>query len=201
MPSTQFLYSRWLYLEFKKRLRCTLCASLLPLLSPNTKVLNLIGRNISAVKSQSDNYIKVCVVLALSSPDFPSISCLLWPYSHFQAYEIQQPSWVIQDRRLAWGGGLVKMIFPIKGSTGSAVVSVFATKEAGKYVIRQLGIQTVFGTASFPFLNPCLRFTHRSHSAADDIHLTGDPSIPLAGRELMIFEAKPTSALRNIPRI
>ena len=66
------------------------------------------------------------------------------------------------------------MIFPIKGSTGSAVVSVFATKEAGKYVIRQLGIQTVFGTASFPFLNPCSRFTHRSHSAADDIHLTGD---------------------------
>jgi hypothetical protein len=64
-----------------------------------------------------------------------------------QAYEMQQPSWVIQDRRLAWGGGFVKMIFPIKGSTGSAVVSVFATKEAGKYVIRQLGIQTVFGNA------------------------------------------------------
>ena len=40
------------------------------------------------------------------------------------------------------------MIFPIKGSTGSAVVSVYATKEAGKYVIRQLGIQTVFGIAS-----------------------------------------------------
>jgi hypothetical protein len=39
------------------------------------------------------------------------------------------------------------MIFPIKGSTGSAVVSVFATKEAGTYVLRQLGIQTVFGSA------------------------------------------------------
>lgn len=65
--------------------------------------------------------------------------------SPFQAYEIQQPSWVIDNRRLAWGGGFVKMIFPIKGSTGSAVVSVFATKEAGTYVLRQLGIQTVFG--------------------------------------------------------
>jgi hypothetical protein len=110
---------------------------------------------------------------------------------------MQQPSWVIQDRRLAWGGGFVKMIFPIKGSTGSAVVSVFATKEAGKYVIRQLGIQTVFGNAPFPtphptcdFVTPCI--------LADDVHLTGDPNIPLAGRELMIFEAKPKSSLTKV---
>jgi hypothetical protein len=107
--------------------------------------LNLIGRNISAVKSQSDNFIKVRLFLLFSglhshvnSADRDSV---------VQAYEIQQPSWIIQDRRLAWGGGFVKMIFPIKGSTGSAVVSVFATKEAGTYVLRQLGIQTVFGTA------------------------------------------------------
>jgi hypothetical protein len=71
---------------------------------------------------------------------------------------MQQPSWVIQDRRLAWGGGFVKMIFPIKGSTGSAVVSVFATKEAGKYVIRQLGIQTVFGNVPFPTPHPICDF-------------------------------------------
>jgi hypothetical protein len=37
-----------------------------------------------------------------------------------------------------------------------------------------------------------------SHFTADDIHLTGDPSIPLAGRELMIFEAKPKASLKNI---
>ena len=78
---------------------------------------------------------------------YPLIEFLLDLHSRSQAYEIQQPSWVIQDRRLAWAGGFVKMIFPIKGSTGSAVVSVYATKEAGSYVIRQLGIQTVFGTA------------------------------------------------------
>ena len=75
---------------------------------------------------------------------------------------MQQPSWVIQDRRLAWGGGFVKMIFPIKGSTGSAVVSVFATKEAGKYVIRQLGIQTVFGNAPFPTPHPICDALHFS---------------------------------------
>jgi len=78
-----------------------------------------------------------------------------------QAYEIQQPSWVIQDRRLAWAGGFVKMIFPIKGSTGSAVVSVYATKEAGNYVIRQLGIQTVFGTA--PPIIASISYMNHSH--------------------------------------
>lgn len=110
---------------------------------------------------------------------------------------MQQPSWVIQDRRLAWGGGFVKMIFPIKGSTGSAVVSVFATKEAGKYVIRQLGIQTVFGNAPSAKRRPLFVMPDTLH-LADDIHLTGDPNIPLAGRELMIFEAKPKSSLTKV---
>jgi hypothetical protein len=53
------------------------------------------------------------------------------------------------------------MIFPIKGSTGSAVVSVYATKEAGNYVIRQLGIQTVFGTA--PPIIASISYMNHSH--------------------------------------
>jgi hypothetical protein len=139
------LYLRWLYLEYKKRPKCDLYTTLSVVFVLPLQVLNLIGRNISAVKSQSDNFIKVFFfVSALFELLFHS-PLILDRNSLFQAYEIQQPSWVIDNRRLAWGGGFVKMIFPIKGSTGSAVVSVFATKEAGTYVLRQLGIQTVFG--------------------------------------------------------
>jgi len=41
-------------------------------------------------------------------------------------------------------------------------------------------------------------FTIHSLFSADDIHLTGDPNVPLAGRELMIFEAKPKTSLKHI---
>jgi hypothetical protein len=63
MPSKRFLFSRWRCLESKKRLKCALLACF-SLYSSNTdlQVLNLIGRNISAVKSQSDNFIKVCLL-------------------------------------------------------------------------------------------------------------------------------------------